>query len=488
MSADFSNDVRDSWSKGGDRNPRQPLQPRPFLLRLPGFSARTIAIGYAVITLLVLAMFAAPLWYVWHTNIQQVRTDLIRSDANRLSNLFARQGPPALAAAIDSQVHGVNDGVRKIMLFMAPDGTRLAGNLPDWPEGVPDRDGLCQVTISIDGVERNVELVRVTLEDGYVLLVASNLNRFQKLERLFAYGLLGCAVAVLLSAALGGVLIRRALLARVQSISQTSASIIEGKLSHRLPEPHDGDELQQLTRTVNRMLDQIEQLVTGVQDVSNAIAHDLRTPLSELRARLEELSVARPSGEETFAEIDAAIDDVDRVMGIFNALLRLSEIDSGSRRSGFIRVDLAALGAEVTEFYAPVAELKDIALGFDGPPTLAALGVPVLLAQALGNMVDNALKYAPLRGAIAISARRLDDTSIEIVVADNGPGIPAHERTRVIERFYRVDTSRGTPGVGLGLSVVSAVARLHGGTLTLADNHPGLRATLILPTHRHPTN
>jgi len=488
MSADFSNDVRDSWSKAGDRNPRQPLQPRPFLLRLPGFSARTIAIGYAVITLLVLAMFAAPLWYVWHTNIQQVRTDLIRSDANRLSNLFARQGPPALAAAIDSQVHGVNDGVRKIMLFMAPDGTRLAGNLPDWPEGVPDRDGLCQVTISIDGVERNVELVRVTLEDGYVLLVASNLNRFQKLERLFAYGLLGCAVAVLLSAALGGVLIRRALLARVQSISQTSASIIEGKLSHRLPEPHDGDELQQLTRTVNRMLDQIEQLVTGVQDVSNAIAHDLRTPLSELRARLEELSVARPSGEETFAEIDAAIDDVDRVMGIFNALLRLSEIDSGSRRSGFIRVDLAALGAEVTEFYAPVAELKDIALGFDGPPTLAAVGDPVLLAQALGNMVDNALKYAPLRGAIAISARRLDDASVEIVVADNGPGIPAHERTRVIERFYRVDTSRGTPGVGLGLSVVSAVARLHGGTLTLADNHPGLRATLTLPTHRHPTN
>ena len=488
MSADFSKHVRDSWSKDGDRNPRQPLQPRPFLLRLPGFSARTIAIGYAVITLLVLAMFAAPLWYVWHTNIQQVRTDLIRSDANRLSNLFARQGPPALAAAIDSQVHGVNDGVRKIMLFMAPDGTRLAGNLPDWPEGVPDRDGLCQVTISIDGVERNVELVRVTLEDGYVLLVASNLNRFQKLERLFAYGLLGCAVAVLLSAALGGVLIRRALLARVQSISQTSASIIEGKLSHRLPEPHDGDELQQLTRTVNRMLDQIEQLVTGVQDVSNAIAHDLRTPLSELRARLEELSVARPSGEETFAEIDAAIDDVDRVMGIFNALLRLSEIDSGSRRSGFIRVDLAALGAEVTEFYAPVAELKDIALGFDGPPTLAAVGDPVLLAQALGNMVDNALKYAPLRGAIAISARRLDDTNVEIVVADNGPGIPAHERTRVIERFYRVDTSRGTPGVGLGLSVVSAVARLHGGTLTLADNHPGLRATLTLPTHRHPTN
>lgn len=448
------------------------------MFRLPSFSARTIAIGYGFVTLLVLAMFAGPLWYAWHTNIGEVRSQLLKSDAQHLSNLFIRQGPPALAAAIDSQVHGVNDGVRKIMLFVAPDGAKLAGNLQAWPEGVPNRDGLCRVTIVVDDVPRNVELVRVTLEDGYRLLVASNLNRFQKLERLFAYGLLGCAITVLLSAALGGLMIRRALLGRMQGISDTTASIIEGKLSHRLVEPGDGDELQQLTRTVNRMLDQIEHLVTGVQDVSNAIAHDLRTPLSELRARLEELSVARPAPDETFVEIDAAIDDVDRVMGIFNALLRLAEIDSGSRRGGFVDVDLAALGAEVTEFYAPVAELKDIALGFDGPADLHVVGDPVLLAQALGNMVDNALKYAPVRGAIAISAQRLDADTVQIVVADNGPGIPVHERTRVIERFYRVDASRGTPGVGLGLSVVSAVARLHGGTLTLADNHPGLRATL----------
>jgi len=451
------------------------------LLRLPGFSARNIAIGYGLVSLLVLAMFAAPLWYAWHTNVEQVRTELLKSDAEHLSNLFVRQGPPALAAAIDSQVHGVNDGVRKIMLFVAPDGAKLAGNLPEWPHGVPDRDGLCRVTILVGGEARNVELVRLTLEDGYRLMVASNLDRFQELERLFTYGLLGCALAVLLIAALGGVLIRRALLGRVQSISQTTASIIAGKLSHRLVEPHDGDELQQLTHTVNRMLDQIEHLVTGVQDVSNAIAHDLRTPLSELRARLEELSVARPSPEETFAEIDAAIDDVDRVMGIFNALLRLAEIDSGSRRGGFVQVDLAALGLEVTEVYGPVAELKDITLAFRSPEELKVTGDPVLLAQAVGNMVDNALKYTPVRGAITLTALRHGDGAVELTVADNGPGIPAHERIRVIERFYRVDASRGTPGVGLGLSVVSAVARLHGGALTLADNTPGLRATLALP-------
>ncbi|QBE67514.1 HAMP domain-containing protein [Pseudoduganella lutea] len=423
-------------------------------------------------------MFAGPLWYAWHTNIQEVRTELITADAQRLANLFARGGPFALTTAIESQVVGTNDGVRKIILFMAPNGVKLAGNLPGWPTGLPDRDGTGSATIHVAGEPRRIELVRLTLGGGYRLLIASNLNRFDELERLFVWGLLACAATVLMGAALGGVLIRRALLARVQGISQTTAAIIEGKLSRRLQEPRDGDELQLLTRTVNRMLDQIEHLVTGVQDVSNAIAHDLRTPLSELRARLEELSVTRPAEEETFAEIDAAISDVDRVMNIFNALLRLAEIDSGSRRNGFVQVDLAKLAAEVAEFYAPVAELKDIALAFTPRGASTAVGDPVLLAQALGNLVENALKYAPEGGDIAISVQRPRRDMLEIVVADNGPGIMADERPRVVERFYRGDTSRGTPGVGLGLSVVSAVARLHGGALLLADNRPGLRATL----------
>ncbi|WP_338762819.1 HAMP domain-containing sensor histidine kinase [Massilia sp. METH4] len=448
------------------------------MLRLPGFSARTIAIGYALVSLLVLAMFAGPLWHAWHTNIQEVRTGLLNSDAQRLANLFNRNGPLALAAAIESQVVGVNDGVRKIMLFTAPNGVKLAGNLPGWPDGLPERDGAGSATIHLDGVPRRIELVRVTFASGHRLLIASNLNRFDELERLFVFGLLACAFTVLAGAALGGVMIRRALLARVQGISQTTAAIIEGKLSRRLAEPHDGDELQLLTRTVNRMLDQIEHLVTGVQDVSNAIAHDLRTPLSELRARLEELAVTRPNEEETFAEIDAAIDDVDRVMNIFNALLRLAEIDSGSRRNGFKQVDVTSLAAEVVEFYTPVAELKNITLGFAPGKPLQAVGDPVLLAQALGNLVENALKFAPEGGTIGVSAHKAQRDVLEIVVADNGPGIQEDERPRVVERFYRGDVSRGTPGVGLGLSVVSAVARLHGGALLLADNRPGLRATL----------
>ncbi|MDN4060269.1 ATP-binding protein [Massilia sp. YIM B02769] len=452
------------------------------MLKLPTFSARTIAIGYGVVSLLVLAMFAGPLWYAWHTNIEQVRTELLRSDAQRLANLFTRSGEHALANAIDSQVVGTNDGVRKIMLLAAPDGSRIAGNLASWPQGLPDRDGLCSGTIHVDGKARRIESVRVTLPGGYRLLVASNLNRFDELERLFVYGLLACAVTVLVGAILGGMLIRRALLDRIQGISQTTAAIIEGKLSRRLAEPHDGEELRLLTQTVNRMLDQIEQLVTGVQNVSNSIAHDLRTPLSELRARLEELAITRPDTDETYAEIDAAITDIDRVMRIFQALLRLAEIDSGSRRNGFVEVDLARLGEEVTEFYAPVAELKEIALGFEAGEELTVVGDPVLIAQALSNLVENALKYAPEQGTIAVAAQRAPN-GLALSVVDNGPGIAEDERPKVVERFYRVDGSRGTPGVGLGLSVVSAVARLHGGTLALEDNAPGLRATLVLPVH-----
>jgi len=235
-----------------------------------------------------------------------------------------------------------------------------------------------------------------------------------------------------------------------------------------------------LAHTVNRMLDQIEHLVHGVRNVSNAIAHDLRTPLAELRYRLEELVLTRPAPEETFAEIDTAIADVDQVIAIFNALLRLAEIDNGTRQSGFVEMEVGNVAGEVAEFYLPLAELKDVTLTFSSSGKLNVGGDPLLLAQAIGNLIDNALKYAPRDGSITVIARQRPDRRIEVVIADDGPGIPDHEKPKVAERFYRSDASRGTPGVGLGLSLVAAVARLHGGSLELGDNHPGLRATLLL--------
>jgi signal transduction histidine kinase len=219
-------------------------------------------------------------------------------------------------------------------------------------------------------------------------------------------------------------------------------------------------------------------LMQGVRNVSNTIAHDLRAPLGELRARLEDLSATRPPADETFAEIDAAIADVDRVIGIFNALLRLAEIDTGARRSGFARVDVAKVAADAAEFYQPMAEEDGVTLTFQSSGELVSAGDATLLAQAIGNLVENALKYT--NRAIAVSAARRSDGAIEVTVSDDGPGIPDTEKPRVTERFYRCAASGGKPGVGLGLSLVAAIARLHGATLELSDNHPGLRAGLVL--------
>jgi signal transduction histidine kinase len=278
---------------------------------------------------------------------------------------------------------------------------------------------------------------------------------------------------------------RRELLSRIHSIRQTVSAIIHGDLKHRLPTDRSGDELNTLSRTINGMLDQIELLVHGVRNVSNSIAHDLRTPLAELRSRLEELALIRPTTEETYAQIDAAVADVDRVIRIFDALLRLAEIDAGMRRSGFVSLDVAEVAAAAAEFYAPAAELKNIDLRFqsDGPARVPA--DPVLLAQALGNLIDNALKYAPEGGTIEILVRRRAGGA-EIAVADNGPGIAEAEKAKVVERFYRGDSSRGTPGSGLGLSLAQAVAKLHGSTLELTDRNPGLCVLLALPPEAAP--
>ncbi len=221
-------------------------------------------------------------------------------------------------------------------------------------------------------------------------------------------------------------------------------------------------------------------MMDGVRNVSNAIAHDLRTPLTELRSRLEVLSLTRPGAAETFQEIESAMADVDRVIGIFNALLRLAEIDSGVQRSGFLLTDLQKIVSDAVDFYQPVAEVNDISMHYVAHGNQHSIVDPLLVAQALGNLIDNALKFAKPGGRVEITAHAVSSSDAWISVADDGPGIPDSEKHRVIQRFYRGDASRATPGVGLGLALVAAVANLHHGTLLLQNNSPGLKATLIL--------
>jgi signal transduction histidine kinase len=442
-------------------------------------SAFTLAFGYVALGIAALFLFAAPLWYAWQVTIEDGRVELLQADAQRLAEVFHRDGARGLTAFIKTRV-GLQIAGERILLLTDASRQPLAGNLPAWPHAVPITPGVSTITMDLAGQASQAVLVRVALPGGYNLLVGRDLARFAPLARRFWYGLAGAVAILSIVGVLGGFLIRRALLSRIHSIRQTVLAIMQGDLSHRLPSPQSGDELDTLSRTINGMLDQIEQLFHGIRDVSNAIAHDLRTPLAELRSRLEELSLTRPPADETFAEIETAVADVDRVIRIFNALLRLAEIDTGMRRSGFVPVNAAELAAQAVELYLPAAELKGISLSFRDSGPIPVAGDPLLLAQAVTNLIDNALKYARDGGKVTVEVLRRAEGAVEIAVADDGPGICDAEKPKAPERFYRGDTSRGTPGVGLGLSLVAAVAKLHGGALVLVDNHPGLRAQMLI--------
>jgi signal transduction histidine kinase len=442
-------------------------------------SAFTLAFGYVAFGIAALVLFAAPMWYAWQVTIQDGRAEVLRTDTQRLAEVFRREGPTGLVTFIDARV-GMQIAGERFLLLTDPKWQRLAGNLPEWPRGIPPEAGTYTRPMSLAGQPTTVMLVHTVLPGGYNLLVGRDQRLFAPLATHFWYGLAAAVAVLLIAGVLGGLMIRRAVLLRVDGIRQTVQAIVQGDWSHRLPTRASSDELDTLSHTINGMLDQIEQLLHGVRDVSNAIAHDLRTPLAELRSRLEELALTRPGSDQTFAEIDGAVVDVDRVIRIFNALLRLAEIDTGMRRSGFVRVDAADVARQAVEFYMPAAEIKGINLSYHGSGPAALSGDPVLLAQAIGNLIDNSLKYTADGGSISVAVHGQVDGKVRITVADNGPGIPDEEKPKVSTRFYRGDASRGTPGVGLGLSLVASVAKVHGGALELTDNHPGLQAHMLI--------
>lgn len=443
-------------------------------------SAVSLALGYVALGIAALVLFAAPLWYAWQVTIQEGRAEILQADAQRLTYVFRRDGAVGLKNFIDARV-GMQIAGDRILLLTDASMHPLAGNLTAWPPSVPAVPGNYTTHVSVRNHGDQGAFFHVAQLDGYNLLIGRDNTLFAPLQTNFWYGLTAAVAVLTIAGLLVGLITRRALMSRVDSIRQTISAIMHGDLKHRLPTRRNDDELNTLSRTINGMLEQIELLVHGVRNVSNSIAHDLRTPLAELRSRLEELSLIRPSPEQTYAEIDGAVADVDRVIRIFDALLRLAEIDAGMRRSGFVALDAAELAANAVEFYAPAAELKNIGLATrsDGPVTVS--GDAVLLAQAMSNLIDNALKYAPVNGAIEVAVLKRGDGTAEISVSDNGPGIPDSEKAKVVERFYRGDASRGTPGVGLGLSLVQAVAKLHGSTLELSDRHPGLRVAFAIP-------
>jgi signal transduction histidine kinase len=318
------------------------------------------------------------------------------------------------------------------------------------------------------------------LPDGSILVVGRDLEDQRDIERLVWRALLAGGAAALLLTIGGALLFRRQIEHRVGAIRRTALEIEAGDLSRRIPISEVEDEFARLNGDINRMLDRIENLMNGVRHVSNAIAHDLRTPLGRIRSRLEE---ALGHGESTAQLADAArfaIQRVDELIQMLDRLLQIAEAESGARRQSFAPVPLTSVLSDVVELYDATAEEEGITLinEVEGRPMV--LGDKNLLTSALANLVDNALKYSESGSTVQVRALQgLDTVSIE--VRDDGPGIPASERARVVDRFYRLDQSRSPPGNGLGLSIVAATSSLHWGKLELADASPGLVARIVLP-------
>ncbi len=282
---------------------------------------------------------------------------------------------------------------------------------------------------------------------------------------------------VIVMGAGGGFYLSNSFLRKIQQITQSTQAIIAGDLKHRLPVSTNVDELDKLALLLNRMLDKIGALIENIQQVSNDIAHDLRTPLSHLKFRLEDAGKIDISAEQRKEKIAFAIEEIDGILNTFSALLRISQIESGSRRSGFKTVNLSDIVISVSDALHPVAEELGKNIHTEIAQDVTLTGDKELLTQLAFNLLDNAIKHTPENTPINIVLQS-SGTATQFIVADKGPGIAEEYRAKIFQRFYRLERSRTTPGNGLGLSIVAAIADLHGGTIALEDNNPGLKVVV----------
>jgi signal transduction histidine kinase len=407
----------------------------------------------------------------------------IEAEVRGLAEQYEQRGLSGLVAAIKRRAAAPERGLG-LYLLAGPSFEPLAGNLSAWPDAAPEPGGW--ITFRLDsptGEAGGINFARAkvfSLGRSLHLLVGHDVRERSLLAGLIAETLIwGLTITVALSL-LGGLVMSRLLLARIEKISRTSRDIMAGDLGRRIPLSGRGDEFDRLAEELNKMLDQIERLLEGMRQVSDNIAHDLRSPLARLRSRLE-VTLMEPGDEGRYREaLSQTIDEADTLLQTFNALLSIAQAEAGAARQDFSDVDLGAVLADVMELYEPLAEARGLTLSLraSGPVTIA--GDPHLLSQALANLLDNAIKFSEAPAPVELTLTA-EGAEVRLAVADRGPGIPVEACEKVMERFFRLEGSRSTPGSGLGLSLAAAVARLHGGRLTLEDNAPGLRAVLSLP-------
>jgi signal transduction histidine kinase len=444
---------------------------------------RTLAFRIVIAYLALFALSAGALvaFTYWDTKrtLDEETDQTIQAEIAGLSEQYQRLGLGGLTDVITARsVHAS----QSLYLLVGPLGRPLAGNLDSWPTLKQSPAGFVEFEYERrigSAVERHPARGRIFhLTGGFQLLIARDVHERYETERLFTTTLPWSVILTLGLGLIGGIGMSRNVIARLERINSTSREIMAGDLSRRLPVSSARDEFDSLAHNVNQMLDRIERLMKGMRDVTDSVAHDLRSPLNRLRNRLEGLSRALPAEGIASAETEGAIAEIDRLISTFNSLLLIAEAEAGLARSAMARVNLSELAENLCELYAPVAEENGITLEIAPSANVEVSGNGNLLSQALANLIDNAIKYTPAGGRVKVSAER-NGVGAVLTVADTGPGISAEDRPRVLERFVRLEASRNSPGSGLGLSLVAAVARLHQARLELADNHPGLRANVI---------
>lgn len=452
----------------------------PRLLQSAGFR---FALLFIAIYSVAASFLVAVLWWATAGALDRQTIASIRTDASTLVERFRESGTTGLVEAIDERL-ALDTQNEQIYLLVTADGRRLAGNLRDWPTAIGEDGTWFRTRIQHDGGVAEARVHRRDLP-GLRLLVGRDESERVQLRLLLTEGVVWSLGVVLIFAGLGAALIRRALQARMRPAVATALGIAGGDLTHRVPLSGQGDEFDQLGASMNDMLDRIAALMSGLRGVSDSIAHDLRTPIARARAKMEE-SLTTAAGEaELRAAMEEGIADLDNITRVFQALLRIAEAEAGARRAAFAPLDLPEVLRDAAEFYEAMAEAHEQRLETDLPENLPrVVGDRDLLLQAVANLLDNAIKFTPPGGVIRLEAR---DTGarIEVAVSDSGPGLPPEDRSLALDRFYRADASRHLPGSGLGLSLVRAVAQLHGGEAMLLDavpgaDPPGLRVVISL--------
>lgn len=449
---------------------------------------RTTAFKLSLAYLLVFAIGAGLVLgrVAWNVKglIDEQISRTIEAEINGLSEQYRQGGIRRLVFVIEQRIRQPGSSLYLVTNFA---GQTLTGNITEVPPGTLDRPGVTETMYRRPGEaeEERRALARIfILPGGFRLLVGRDLGDRETLRDVIGRALFTSLAWLILIGTLGGIFVARRVLKRVDAMSESAGRIMRGDLDRRIPLAGSNDELDRLAENLNAMLDRIGDLMTGLKEVSDNIAHDLKTPLTRLRNGAEQALRTAQTPEEYRAALEHMIEESDGLIRIFNALLTIARLEAGQSGADMAAFDVAEVLQDFGELYEPLAEEQGARLIVDAEAGLSVLGNRELVGQAVANLIDNALKYGLTpdrdRNILQVAARRAGDRA-EIIIADRGPGVAPEDRGRVLDRFVRLEGARSRPGSGLGLSMALAIARLHGGEMRIEDHEPGLRVVISLP-------